>query len=240
VKRTASIRAICLYFFLAAACRAWCQERPSIDLLGEPQFGGSNSAEVQHPEIGIWRSLPDAPSSVPPSTPAPHFHALAGEASAGRLRDTGLIQITPGLQRCCFVERYQRSLIQQKHSLLLAKYLYPSLLGVDRRYQPSTSESLMGRVSYAASRIFITRDGSGRTRLNTPYFLGLLASVAAHSASHPNFARSTLATFNSFGSTVGGDAGVNVFHEFGPGIRQIVKGHTPKFMWWVEERFRAK
>ena len=98
----------------------------------------------------------------------------------------------------------------------------------------------MGRASYAASRIFVMRDNSGRTRVNTPYLLGLVSSLAVHSASRPNFARSTLATFNSFGSTAGGDAGMNVFHEFGPSIRQIVKGHTPKFVSRVEARFSGK
>jgi hypothetical protein len=28
---------------------------------------------------------------------------------------------------------------------------------------------------------------------------------------------------------------VNVFHEFGPGIRQMVKGLTPKFVSRIEE-----
>ncbi len=149
-----------------------------------------------------------------------------------------MIRNTSELQLRSFGEHYQGSLIQQERSPLLDKYLYPSMLGVGRRYQPSTSDSLMGRTSYAASRIFVTRDSSGKARLNTPYLLGLLASVAVHSTSHRNLARSTLTTFNSFGSTVGSDAGINVFHEFEPGIRQIIKGHTPKFVSRVEDRFR--
>ena len=238
VKRTAPIRTICLCFLLSAACRTWCQEGPSVESLQGLQSVGSRSAEVQQPEIGIWRSLPDAPSSVQRSTQALKSHTLVNEASAARLRDTGLIRITPELRPRSFVEDYQGPLIQQERSPFLDKYLYPSVLGGGRRYQPSTSGSLMGRTSYAASRIFVTRDGSGKARLNTPYFLGLLASVAVHSTSHRNLARSTLTTFNSFGSTVGGDAGLNVFHEFEPGIRQILKGHTPKFVSRVEDRFR--
>ncbi len=238
MKRTAPIRTICLCFFLSAACRTWGQEGLSIDWPQELRSVGSPSTEVQQQEIRIWKSLPDAPSSVQRSTQALKSHMLVNEASAGRLRETGLIRITPELQRRSFVEDYQGSLLQQKPSPLLDKYLYPSVLGVGRRYQPSTSGSLMGRTSYAASRIFVTRDGSGKASLNTPYFLGLLASVAVHSTSHRNLARSTLTTFNSFGSTVGGDAGINVFHEFEPGIRQILKGHTPKFVSRVEDRFR--
>jgi hypothetical protein len=42
--------------------------------------------------------------------------------------------------------------------------------------------------------------------------------------------RSTSATFKTLGLTIGSDAGINLLHEFGPGIRQMVKGHAPKFV----------
>ena len=88
----------------------------------------------------------------------------------------------------------------------------------------------MGRASDAASRIFITRDDSGKGRLNTSYFLGVLTSVAIHTAYRPYWTRSGSETFNNFGSTIGSDAGLNLFHEFQPGIMLMVKGHTPKFV----------
>ena len=88
----------------------------------------------------------------------------------------------------------------------------------------------MGRASDAASRIFVSRDDSGRGRLNTSYFLGVLTSVAIHTAYRPYWARSTSATFNNFGSTIGSDAGLNLVNEFRPGILQMVKGYTPKFV----------
>jgi hypothetical protein len=114
---------------------------------------------------------------------------------------------------------------------LFDKYLYPS------RYHSSTSGSFMGRASYAASRIFVTRDESGKRRVNTSYFLGVLTSVAADAAAYrPYWARSASTTFSNFGSTIGSDAGINLFHEFGPGIRQIVKGHTPRFVSQIEQR----
>jgi hypothetical protein len=50
----------------------------------------------------------------------------------------------------------------------------------------------------------------------------------------PYWARSTSATFNNFGSTIGRGAGINLFREFGPGIRQMVKGHAPKLESGVE------
>lgn len=244
VKRSAPIRVIS--FILLAACGALCQKRPSADLLQGLQFDGSNSPEMQRQEMRTWKSLPDAPSSVQPPTQADRFRTFVNEArsplilgavgvSAGVMRETELGHVTPGPQPS-LTALYQVVVIQKESNAFLDKYLYPPLLKEDPHYYyPSTSGSFMSRATYAASRIFITRDASGKGRLNTSYFLGVLSSVAIHSAYRP-YSRSTLATFNNFGSTIGSDAGMNVFHEFGPGIHQIVKGLTPKFVSRIEER----
>ena len=244
VKRTAPIRVIS--FMLLAVCGALCQKRPSVDLLQELQFDGSNSPEAQRQEMRAWESLPDAPSSVQPPTQAERFRPFVNEASspvtlaavgasAGVMRETELGHITPGLQPS-LTAHYQAAFIQKESSNFVDKDPYPSLLKQNLRYLPSTSDSFMGRATYAASRIFITRDDSGKGRLNTRYFLGVLTSVASATAYRPYWARSSSETFNNFGSTIGSDAGLNVLHEFGPGIRQMVKGFTPKFVSRIEER----
>jgi hypothetical protein len=241
VKRTAPIRVISL--ILLSVCGALCQKRPSTDLLQGVQFDGSHLPEVQRQEMRTWRSLPDAPSSVQPPTQAERFHTFVDEASSpltlgaisvspSVMRETEMGHLTPGPPSVTAF--YQTAFIQKEPGAFLGKYLYPPLL--NPRYYASTSDSFMGRASYAASGIFITRDGSGKRRLNTSYLLGALASVAVHSSLRPNRTQSTSATFNNFGSTIGSDAGINVYHEFGPGIRQMVKGHTPKFVSRIEER----
>jgi hypothetical protein len=68
------------------------------------------------------------------------------------------------------------------------------------------------------------------------YFLGVLTSVAIDTAYRPYWARSASATFSNVGSTIGSDAGINLFHEFRPGILQMVRGHTPKFVSKIEKR----
>jgi hypothetical protein len=67
----------------------------------------------------------------------------------------------------------------------------------------------------------------------------VLTSSAAHTASRPYWAQSASATFNDFGSTMGSNAGVNVFHEFEPGIRQLVRGHIPRVVSRIGERITA-
>ncbi len=242
VKRIAPIRVVSL--ILLAACGAVCQKPPPVDLLQGLQFGGTDSPQLQRQEMLTWSSLPDAPSSVQPPAQAQRWHPFVKEsgtgagASAGVMRPTDLGQVTPGPQPS-FTGHYQVAFIQRQSSTFLGKYLDPSSPKQNARYYASTSDNFMGRASDAVSRIFVTRDDSGKERLNTRYFLGMLTSVALHTAYRPYRTRSTSDTFNNFGSTIGSDAGMNVFHEFGPGIQQMVKGLTPKFVFRIGEKRRA-
>jgi hypothetical protein len=242
--RIAPIRV--MSFLLLAACGALCQtERPSVDLLQGAQFGGLNSTEVQRQEMSTWRSLPDAPSVQLP-TEAEKFQTFVKESrspltlgavgvNSGVVRETELGHVAPG-PLPSLPASYKAVFTQKEDSTFFGKYLYPSSLKPHLPYHPSGGSSLMDRATYAASRIFVTRDESGKGRLNTSYFLGVLTSVATASAYRPYWARSTSETFNNFGSTIGSDTGMNLFHEFGPGIRQMVKGHLPKFVSRIEER----
>src|ERR1700674_951224 len=241
VKRIAPIRVVS--FFLLAACGALCQS-PSPDLLQVLQFDASNSPQVQRQQMRSWRSLPDAPSVQPP-TQAEKFYTFIQEASspltlgavginASLMRDTELERVTPGPQPS-LTALYKGVLIQKESSAFFGKYLYPSLLKQDPRYYPSTSSSFLGRATYAASRILITRNDSGKRTLNTSYFLGVLTSVAISTAYRPYWARSTSEPFKTFGSTIGSDVGINLLHEFGPGIRRMLKEHAPKFAPRIEE-----
>jgi hypothetical protein len=242
VKRTEPIRVISL--ILLAASGALCQNRPSADWLQELQFNGSTAPEVQRQKMHAAGSLPDAPSTMQPPTQVQRFFTFVnaarspstpGALGVGVMHETKLGYFTTGPQRNV-TPQYQVAFIQRASNAFLGKYVYPPLLKRDTRYYGSTSDSFMGRASYAASRIFVTRDDSGKGRLNTSYFLGVLASVTVHTAYRPYWARSSSETFNNLGSTIGGGAGINIFHEFRPGIRQMVKGLTPKFVSRIEDR----
>ena len=226
--RTASIRVIS--FVLLAASATLCMKSPPVDGLQ-----GLQSTML------AAESLPDAPSTVQPPRHEETFRArsTAGQMprafSIGVIHEGELGRFHPVAPRS-LTTLYQVSFLQNEPSAFLDKYLYPTPLKQDTRYYPSTSESFFGRASNAASRIFVTRDDSGKAKVNTRYFLGALSAVAMHAAYRPYGARSTSETLNNFGSTVGGDAGISVFHEFRPGILQLVKGITPRFLSRIEER----
>ena len=243
VKRIVPIEVIS--FFLLVACEALCQsERPSADLLPRD---ASQLPEAQSQEMRPWRLLPDTPSAVQPPRQAEKFQGLVGEGRATLTRGTvGInsgsrgtdVTRTPATPapRPSLGAPYEAAFTQDGSSDFVSKYLFPSSLKQNLLYQPSTSSSFMGRATYAASRIFITRDDSGKKRLNTSYFLEVLGSVAIHNVYRPYYVRAPSAPLNDFGSTIGNGAGLNLYHEFGPGIRQMIKGHTPKFALKLGER----
>jgi hypothetical protein len=119
------------------------------------------------------------------------------------------------------------------------KYLYPSLRKRNLDYRPLSGGNVMGRATYAASRFLVTRDDSGKGRLNTSYFLGVLSSAAMHTAYRPYWRRGVAEPFSDFGSTIGNDVGMNLFHEFSPGLEHLMKSHAPKFVSRIEERLGA-
>jgi len=203
-------------FLMLAVCCALCQESP------------------------ILGSLPDAPSATvargADSFKAPTQEAIAHFAanpSSSVTRESGLANV-PRIMQPTFVVLHNAE--PEHPSDFFGKYLYPSLLKRNVNYHPSSSSSLMGRATYAASRVFITRDESGKGRLNSSYFLGVLSAVAVHTAYRPYWARSSAAPISDFGSTIGNDAGMNLFHEFRPGLQQLMKNHAPKFFSKIEER----
>ncbi len=98
------------------------------------------------------------------------------------------------------------------------------------------SAGLVNRATHAASGVILARDESGKTRLNTSYLLRTLTSLVADTASTPYWRRHSSDPFSDFGSTVGSDAGLKVWHEFGPGLQQLMRSHAPKFISRLEER----
>jgi hypothetical protein len=119
---------------------------------------------------------------------------------------------------------------------IFRKYLSSSSGKRQPGYQSAGGGNLVGRATHAASRTVVTRDESGKGRLNISYLLRAVTSVAKDTASTPYWRRSVGAPLNNFGSTVGSDAGMNLWREFGPGIQRLAKNHTPLFISKIEER----
>jgi hypothetical protein len=194
-------------FVLLAACGAACQVHPS---------------------------LPDAPSARV-ATPSEEFGGFV-EAAGSPLK-LGAMEPSAGVMRPAeFVFSDRAAFSQKDPNAIFRKYLYPSSLTQQSADHSTSGASLMGRATYAASRTVVRRDESGKGKLNTSYLLRTLTSVAKDAASTPYWRRHLTAPFSDFGSTVGNDTGMNLWHEFRPGIEHLARTHAPEFISRIEER----
>jgi hypothetical protein len=134
---------------------------------------------------------------------------------------------------------YRAEPVREGSGDFFRKHLYPTTVRGSASYRPGSS-GLMGRATNAASRTFITRDESGKGRLDTAYFLRVMSAAVLRTAYRPYWNRPVSAPLSDFGSTIGNDAGMNVLHEFTPGLEQLVKNHTPKFVSKIEQRVNHK
>jgi hypothetical protein len=245
MKRIAPIRVVGFWLLLAGAA------------LGQSGHAGLKSAKPQHRQRALSKTLPDAPSAqvlnrtvldrqdelqtVSQEAALPHLPAVATPAgvNAAAVRETHAGVVLPEAPSATLLYKpvpLQNVEPRNRADAFFSKYLDPSKLNQTSRYQPSSRDKLMDRATDAASRIFVTRDSSGNRKLNTNYFLRVLTSVAADSASRRYRARSGAAPLTDFGSTIGSDAGRNLLHEFGPGIRQMVTSHMPAFVFRIQDR----
>lgn len=238
VKRIASIRIVA--FLLLAPCGALSQS------------ASHPGAGLQRPQLEVaaaqdqLNALPDAPSQVALTQPD-SFKTVANANEARLPLATGAAVINADVLHATesthltpeapvtVTALSKGGARQEKTDDFFSKYLSASRQQ-NSGYEPSSSDKVVARATDAASRIFLTRAPSGKARFNTPYFMRVLASVAAESASRRYRARSGTAPLSAFGSTVGNDAGMNLLHEFGPGIRQKVTGHLPQFVSRIGER----
>jgi hypothetical protein len=186
----------------------------------------------------LRQSLPDAPS-VEAAARAYKSNVFGGEARSP-LKFDAMGGKWDLMRQGDFAAPEQAVSSQKESTNVFERYLNPSMLKQQLGYHSSSSGSILGRAIYAGSRTFVNRDEAGRSRLNMSYLLRALTSMAAATASRPYWRRSLGEPFGDFGSTVGNEAGMNLWHEFRPSIQQLLKSHTPRFVSKIEERIDHK
>ncbi len=105
-----------------------------------------------------------------------------------------------------------------------------AFLPQSKRSPAAESSGVFGRAANAAASLVISRDGDGSRQLNTQYLLRVLPVATAPVGETPYWRRSPAQPFSDFGSMLGNDAGMNVFHVFQPGLMQLVKNREPRFV----------
>ena len=100
---------------------------------------------------------------------------------------------------------------------------FPSLLHQDPRYFRRGEGSGFSRITYAATRVLITRQDSGRRAFNFSELLGNAASAGISTTYYPEGERSGGDFAVRAGVQFGFDAGFNIVKEFYPDIARKFK-----------------
>jgi hypothetical protein len=178
--------------------------------------------------------VPDAPSTAASSTEILRaFDQAARSSVTTRLGAPGNPVQLSDLQ-------FRDDRLKNDSGQFFEKYLSSSAVRRSRAFHPASDGSVMARTKYAASSVLFQRDEAGKKRLNTSYLLSVLASTAADSAKTPYWRRSASQPISDFGSTVGNDAGMNLFHQFEPQLRQLAKNHAPRFLSRIGSEIKSK
>lgn len=99
--------------------------------------------------------------------------------------------------------------------------VYPTLLRQDPRYYRLDSGGLTRRFGYAASRILVTRQDSGRSAFNFSEVLGSFSSSTLAMTYYPRSQRTFSDVAERAGIQFAFDAGFNVLKEFYPDIERM-------------------
>lgn len=145
----------------------------------------------------------------------PNFPLLAGYALQAQVTSGGFSH-NGGIKG--FGEFYARGFGDQVIGSYLTEAILPSALHEDPRFFRVGTGTFWHRISYAASRIFVTRGDNGRNRLFVSEIVGNIGVVAVTSLYYPQ-SQSVGQGAERYAVQLGNDAVSNILTEFWPDIR---------------------
>jgi hypothetical protein len=127
-----------------------------------------------------------------------------------------------------YLKQFGASYLDEVSGNMFGTFLYPSLLHQDPRYFRKGDGPIAGRIAYALSRVFVTRNDAGGKQFNASRVLGSASSTILSNAYYPPRARGVGITLGNIGWSLLGNGASNIFKEFWPDIAQrLAKSHQP-------------
>lgn len=151
----------------------------------------------------------------------PNYFLLAGYAVQGQIAAKGFSH-NDGIAG--FGEYYARALGDQIIGSYVTEAILPSLLHEDPRYFRLGTGTFWHRLSYAGSRLFLTKRDSGKTGFNVSEVAGNAGVEALATIYYPEN-RSAGESLERYGMLLGNDMISNVLTEFWPDIKRRLPFH---------------
>lgn len=180
--------------------------------------------------MGVKRGLKsfETPWDAPPLTAKQKYlfalyEAEDVKAHVGNILQAGLEQAVDaephyGQGWGAYAQRYGASEADQATSCFFIYGLLPHLTKTDPRYFRKKTGSFWSRMSYAASRTFVTRKDSGGATFNTPQVLGQALQSGLSLAYYPPKDQGGGHAAVSWGLSLLYNSGYNIATEFYPDI----------------------
>jgi hypothetical protein len=118
-----------------------------------------------------------------------------------------------------YAHRYITGVADQDMGNFMTEAILPSMLHEDPRYFRKAQGSFKSRISYAATRVLITRTDSGGSRFNFSEFLGNGTVASIGNAYYPD-GRGFSPTMQRMFTQIGTDAISGVLKEFWPDVKR--------------------
>ena len=126
-----------------------------------------------------------------------------------------------------YLHRYGTALADQDLGNYMTEAIIPSLLHEDPRYFRRGTGSKKSRILYAATRVFVAHDDTGRLCFNAPEILGNSMAAAIGNAYYPE-SRGFSYTMERAAQQVGTDAVSQILKEFWPDVKSWYQHHKAR------------
>ncbi len=121
-----------------------------------------------------------------------------------------------------YAKRYGAVFADGAISTYLSEGIMPTILHEDPRFFRLGEGTKWHRISYAFTRVLVTRTDAGGQRFNNSEIVGNLIAAGISNLYYPESDRSVGVTFQKFGVGVMSDAAFNVLKEFWPDMKHKV------------------
>jgi hypothetical protein len=121
-----------------------------------------------------------------------------------------------------YAKRFGAAYAMNASTQFFGTFFYPVLLRQDPRYFRKDTGTTSDRMTYAITRVFVTRTDSGRSSPNVSFWLAAATSAALSNTYYPPGDRSAGDAAWRFGIAFGSQASFNIAKEFWPNIKRTL------------------
>jgi hypothetical protein len=133
-----------------------------------------------------------------------------------------------GSDSAAFGERFGAAALRDASMRFFSDSLLPTVMHTDPRYFRMGSGGVKKRGLWAAERVFVAQNDSGHQVVNYAGVLGRLGGSALTVTYYPEPSANASVVFETWGTSLAGAVGGNLFYEFWPDVRDAVFHHNRK------------